>query len=535
MMFSVGVMLAVLAGLEAWAGPVPVTTGDAAFAPRRVAVLVGVQDYADPALQDLRYARKDAADMGRVLGSPDLGGFDRVFVIDTTEGTTRAALERTLALATADLQRDDTFLLYLSGHGTLTLDPLEGSRLWFLPSDGRLDSPERTGMSVSELEEWVSGLPARRRVLIMDTCHNGRSGSKSSVTADTDALLRGFRGEAPPPRSVLDVSESEARLYAAEYHQPAMEDNTLQNGVYTHFLIQGLTDGKAGADLNGDRLVDIAEAHQYARDHTISWTGGMQVPRAEYRIVGREEIFLAGKEADRDAAEQALISACDLLLDRAQLWLDGVPRGTLPGLYALPPGMHLVEVQTPDGRRILRERVHMVAGAVLPVESLMERRAAVAVVRGGVSVVESGGVLPMASGGIGLGVVRPWAGSARLRPEFHIDLSYGNGAVADLAQPVNGGMLSAGGGLGWAPGGGDVWAGPVLDLRVPWRQNPLSGERQAGLGGTGGLALGYDASLAGGVRLMIQVEGWAGQVAYGEEGRLLAGGALRLGLGRAVD
>ena len=137
---------------------------DSVYAARRVAVLVGVQEYADPALQGLRFAAKDARDLGAALESPTIGGFDRVFVVEGRDSTTAAAIERAIGVATADLQRDDTFVLYLSGHGTLTLDPELGSRLWFLPSDGQLDAPEETGIALSSIEARIADLPARRRV-----------------------------------------------------------------------------------------------------------------------------------------------------------------------------------------------------------------------------------------------------------------------------------------------------------------------------------------------------------------------------------
>ena len=106
-----------------------------------MAVLVGVQDYQDPELNGLRFAEKDA----RLGASPRLeaGGFDRVIVVDGMEATTAKGIEQAIAQASADLQRDDTFVLYLSGHGTLTVDPIEGSQLWFLPSDGALELPVR--------------------------------------------------------------------------------------------------------------------------------------------------------------------------------------------------------------------------------------------------------------------------------------------------------------------------------------------------------------------------------------------------------
>jgi len=341
---------------------------DGVYQPRRVALLVGVDHYTDPDLPPLRFSAKDASDLGDALGSEAIGNFDRVWVLTAPEETTYEGIARALDIATADLQRDDTFLLYLSGHGTLTLDPLEGTRLWFLPSDSSLAEARETGIAVAALEERVAEVPARRRVLVMDTCHNGRE--KSSLDGATARLLEGLRGDPPPPRTLREVSESEARLYAAQYHQPALEDPNLENGVYTHFLLEALTEPDR-SDLNGDGLVDVAEAHDWAQDHTVTYTGGMQVPRAEYRIVGREEIFLSGDPRARSDAERALLAATDALLAGARVLVDGVPRGVLPDVVPIEPGRHTIELQDARGRTLLQQGLTVSAGETLMAEDLL--------------------------------------------------------------------------------------------------------------------------------------------------------------------
>ncbi|MBM4391733.1 MAG: caspase family protein [Deltaproteobacteria bacterium] len=522
-------MMALLFALQAEAGVVATTASpelEAAYRPRRVAVLVGVQDYDDPALKGLKFPEKDARDLGAVLGSAGVGGFDRVFVIAGHDATTREGLLRSLGVVTADLQRDDTFVLYLSGHGTLTLDPLEGSQLWFLPSDGRLDRPEASGLAVREIEALVHELPARRRVLILDTCHNGRTGSRSAVSGPTQQLLSGFRGEVPAPRDVRDISESEARLYAAQYWQPAMEDPALENGVYTHFLIDALTESRASADLDEDGLVDVAEAHQHARDRTMAWTGGLQVPRAEYRIVGREEIFLAGADSLRDAAERALIAACDAILARARLFVNGTPRGELPGLYAIDPGVATIEVQTEDGRTLLRDRVRVEAGETLPLEDLVARKATTLAVLGGVAV--SGGndaLFPVASSAR-LVLANPVRLAGPWRSDLHVGAS-----LADGANPVDGVSQTTGDlvlGVTAGPSFGPGWAGAFADLHLPYRWSGY--ERQSTPGAAAGLALGVDLPLGGGF-VATRLEGWAGGYQWNQAWTEDYGGTLSVGFG----
>ncbi len=446
--------LPLLLSTAALAGVVAVDNGDleTVWKPRRVAVLIGVQDYSDPLLQGLQFPAKDARDLGAVLADTNIGGFDRVFVVEGGDNTTAAAIRDTIAIATADLQRDDTFLLYMSGHGSLTLDAAAGSQLWFLPADGQLEDPQGTGLAIADIEALVSSLSARRRVLIMDTCHNGRTPTngltgRAVVDSRTASLLSGFRGEPPPPRGLREVAESEARLFAAQYHQPAMEDPKLQNGVYTHYLIDSLTDGRREADLDGDGLVDVTEAHEHARDLTIRYTGGIQVPRAEYRIVGREEIYLSGDPARRSTAEMALIGATNAVLARAALFVDGIPRGGPVGLTPVEPGRHHLEVRSEAGQRLAQGRVRLDAGERMNLDSLFEEHhgrwvfAAGAVAHGGTA----SWYLPAAAGELELSWMEPIALPRHLAIDLHARASFTRGAVDEQPDfPVSAGVPAAG-------------------------------------------------------------------------------------------
>lgn len=473
-------MIALLLAFAALAGvkPTPVEGLDAAYAPRRIAMLVGVDDYADPALQTLSFAGKDADDLAAVLMDPAIGGYDEVVVVTGAEATTRAGIVHAIERVTADLQRDDTFLLYLSGHGTLDLDAIRGTRLYFLPSDGELAEPVETALEVAWLERTLTQLEPRRRVLVLDTCHNGRS--KSGLSGSTASRLRQLRGDPPPPSSVSAVSESEARLYAAQYYQPAMEDPDLENGVYTHFLIEALTSGRDAADLDRDGLVDVVEAHDYARDGTIRYTGGLQVPRAEYRIVGHEEIYLAGDPSRRRTAEQALISAYDGLLTSARLLIDGTPRGQLPAVVAVDPGVRHLEVRTSDGHTLVSRRVRVVAGEITSIEDLLGQRPDGSwwVLTGGYGLHGPAAVHTVPFG-MEAELGRAFASPPGLATAAWVRAGFADGLVEEITALGGGrvaaGQLGAGAFVGWAPGPGWVAVGPEAELAFPWRAYDLGG------------------------------------------------------------
>ena len=499
---------------SAWAGSLGTASVDGldeAYAPRRVAVLVGVDEYRDADLPSLRYAAKDADELADVL--EEHGNFDRVLVLTAGEDTSGEAIEKAVDLAAADLQRDDTFLLYLSGHGTLTLDAQEGTRLWFLPSDSTLDTVRETGLAVESIEERVASVPARRRVLVMDTCHNGRE--KSLLDPTTARLLEGMRGDPPAPRVTRDVSESEARLFAAQYYQPALEDPALENGVYTHFLIEALSEASRDADLSGDGLVDVAEAHDWARDKTIAHTGGLQIPRAEYRIVGREEIYLAGDESLRGQAERALLAATDGLLASAQVLVDGIPRGVLPDVVAIEPGVHRLELQDDAGRTLLKRSLRVQSGETVMVEDLVARRGpGVEVSAGGVvRVGDMATVQHPYAGELEVTWLEPWRAARWMSTDLHVRGNAMRGAVEDqdVGTSVDSGVVAAGTTVSFAPEAWPLSVGPGVELALPWRsfEDREGLHRQAALSlvpsarvalrpsiGNRHLALRYDARLA---------------------------------------
>lgn len=455
-------------------GTAPGTSLDSVYAPRRVAVLVGVDSYTDTSLVPLQFAAKDARDLAMVLSDHRYGDFDSVTVVTGPQATTAKGIREAIDRATADLQRDDTFLLYLSGHGTLTIDAAQGSQLWFLPSDGKLEQARTTGLGVSWLEDRVADVEARRRVLIMDTCHNGRD--KSSLDPATARTLASMRGEPPAPRGVREVSESEARLFAAQYYQPAMEDAELRNGVYTHFLINALSDGASQADLNRDGLVDVTEAHDWARDRTIAYTGGIQVPRAEYRVVGREDIYLAGNQATRTAAERALIAATDTLLANARVLVNGQPRGVLPEVIALDPGMQNIEIQDEEGHTLVRRTLWLRAGDTVMVEDLMPSRAASVDLTMGAAIRAGPGSAQLHTtvGELQAALIVPKLGTRWLVPEAHLNGTWGYGLLDVRGQygtylPVQAGELTLGLGAQLPLHRVPLSLGPSLESGAIWR------------------------------------------------------------------
>ena len=266
----------------------------------RTALVFGIDRYSDREIPDLAYADNDAEAMEVLLQDPSLGDFDAV---DAHFGrpVTHQEFWEAFDAATAELQPDDTFLLYFAGHGTLV--PTEtGWALYLLTSDSTLSAPDTTAISLAELEARFSALPARQRVFILDACHNTGNTGRSQVSDAT----RGLSPRSPGPIYAREAREAEARLYAATEFQAAWEDRRLGHGVYTSTLLDALS---GAGDRNGDGLITVEEAHSWAETRTREHTRGHQSPMIQSTRVARETIYLTGPTELRTSAEQSLIDS----------------------------------------------------------------------------------------------------------------------------------------------------------------------------------------------------------------------------------
>lgn len=520
---------------------------DEAYQPRRVALLVGVDRYDDDAFPALRFAGDDAEELAALLRDPLRGGFDDVVVLTGPEQTTRVEILAALDDLIAPLQRNDTVLLYFSGHGTLSTDSSGGSTLYVCPRDADQRHPQSTAIAVDTLQRILQRLPCRRKVMVLDSCHNGEA--KSVLDAET--LERLARRRSPvDPRILTRVGEAEAHLFAAAFHQPALEDPELGHGVFTYYLMQALGDRMDEADLDRDGVISVTEAHEYARDHTIAHTGGAQVPRALFREVGREDIYLSGGDDSLWAAEKGLLTSYGRLLAQCSIRVDGQPRGALPRAIPVEPGLHHVEVVAPgdDGEMLVQRTVRVSPGQSLSVDALVDEHRAE-------------GRDSLAAGVAGFGVAGPFSqnypafslgpdvsyrhrfvGRART-VRFTVDAGYAHGQGAYQAAQglsVRADAVRVGVGLQAC---GDVrrasfWIGPRLQMMAVWVRRDDGGvveAPQSALMPAPGLVTGID--LWGARRFGVQAAGFVDLYAppvedmYGvPEARLgvLIGAQLRL-------
>lgn len=336
---------------------------DEAYAPRRIALLVGIDRFDDGEWKPLRFPEKDAEDLAAVLRDPQRGGFDDVEVLKgaPTRAALRAALQR---LAERNRDERDTVVLYVSSHGTLGYDQRGEMRRWLVARDTRLGDVADTALPMDELKRDFDRLRSRRKVLMLATCHSG--GGKSLLPAEVQSALQGTKGGFFV-RPIEEVSRASVVLAASDWGETAREDEKLQNDIYTHFLVEAL---RIGYDRNGDGAVTVSEAHDYARRMTYEFTGGRQRPSAESAEVGADPIVLVGKVQRRGKPEVYSYAA---RLDGFTLRVDGRPVADFPGGAAIDPGEHRIQVAKGGGPWVLDDQLRLGPGERVDLEALLER------------------------------------------------------------------------------------------------------------------------------------------------------------------
>lgn len=333
------------------------STAAAIAGPGRLQVLaIGVNDYFDSRLA-LRYAVPDVRAVAGAFNKARGTLFSAVDVtVLTDQDVTAEKIEETFAAVGARTRPQDTFILFVAGHGK-TVD----GRYYFLPRNFRYrdeGSIARDGIGQNQFQEWLSRIRAQRSVLLFDTCESG------SLTGDRI----GERGLA---RAVAMEKMTQAMgrttIAAATDDAPALEGYR-GHGIFTYALLQGIQ----SADQDGNSVVDVLEMIKHLDSSVPALSdkafGQRQIPQA--RFAGSNFAIAAVTAVVDDAAPTAtgpipsrpthvVVAPADL-----RDGPDGAVRETLS------PGSLLAVVKTADGWALVardgREIGYLREGQLIP-------------------------------------------------------------------------------------------------------------------------------------------------------------------------
>ncbi len=253
------------------------------------AVVVGISDYQDKDIPDLRFADKDAEAFANYLRSPAGGALDGDHLkVLTNQNATAGRIAEALDGLIEQAKEGDQVIIYFSGHGDV-----EGKKI---SQPGFLlawDAPSRVYMgggtySLSFLQEVVTTLAVQNKAkvtVITDACHAGKlAGSQIGGAQLTSAsLAKQYANEV----KILSCQPNEFSLEGEQWGGG--------RGVFSYHLVDGLF---GLADRNSDGTVTVGEIDRYLEDNvTTEAAPQSQVP------------MLLGNKTERLATVSAAILA----------------------------------------------------------------------------------------------------------------------------------------------------------------------------------------------------------------------------------
>lgn len=211
---------------------------------------VGIDRFADSSV-NLKYAAKDAADIGRALaetvGSHYVRDHIHVETI-TNETASKASILSKIKELVPKIKAGDAFILYMATHGLL----LE-NQFYMVTHDYAGAMTKDNVISSNEIIDISKTIHSLNQLIILDTCHAG----------GVDGIIKGLYDAR---MSVLAKNLGLHIFASASTYQEAL-DGYQENGLFTHSLLMGLKDAKA-VDTNNDATVSVMELGFFARRQT---------------------------------------------------------------------------------------------------------------------------------------------------------------------------------------------------------------------------------------------------------------------------
>jgi hypothetical protein len=244
------------------------------------AVVVGINDY--PRARQLRWAVNDAKAFYRHLVDVIQIPEENVTLLLNQD----AGLSRLRSTLGTHLKRmagkQDMVIIYFAGHGATEKDVLspdgDGLEKYILPYDADPEDLYASALPMREISHIFHRIQSQRIIFIADACYSGASGGRTiSLSGIRASISDAFLDRIAGGKGTVIMTASGANEVSAE-------DEKLQHGVFTFYLLQGLA-GAADADKDG--LISVDEIYQYVSVQVPRATGQEQHPVKKGTVEGR--------------------------------------------------------------------------------------------------------------------------------------------------------------------------------------------------------------------------------------------------------
>lgn len=203
-------------------------------------ISIGVSNYQYNDIGRLNWAAEDA----RIIGE----GFRDNITSTTCDCKILTNSEATLSEIYAYIDSDavqsanssDTFIFFFSGHGGID----EDNNSCLLTYDANARNLKMSSISVSKLEETLKQLKHGTKIILLDACHSGVSGSKSVILQRSKSF-----GSETKSFNDISIGSGEVIFTACRKNEEAWELADIKHGVFTYALMRELLSKKQNEEV----------------------------------------------------------------------------------------------------------------------------------------------------------------------------------------------------------------------------------------------------------------------------------------------
>ncbi len=220
------------------------------------AVVVGISDYQDESIPDLKYAHNDAKAFVDYLKS-DAGGRlkDEQIVSLINEKATIAQIYAALDWLIDESKNGDQVIIYLSGHGDVETKTIR-QRGYYLAYDSPANNYRIGAVRLEDLNDVIATISQSNNskvIMISDACRSGKLAGNG--VDGTQVTASAFSTQYAKELRILSCQPNEFSLEGKQWGGG--------RGVFSYHLIDGLV---GLADGNKDEMVNLREVERYLED-----------------------------------------------------------------------------------------------------------------------------------------------------------------------------------------------------------------------------------------------------------------------------
>ncbi|MEW6670589.1 MAG: caspase family protein [Thermodesulfobacteriota bacterium] len=257
---------------------------------QRAALIIGISQYRDINIRDLKYADSDAKELKSTLTL--IGGYDQNNIIlltntDATSQNIRNAFRRLNEICKTNNIKD--VLIFYSGHGVLagkekTSDFRKigaGAREFLAPADADLadtyilsdgSQANDTFLKREWLASQVANLAAKSVTLLIDSCHSGipdfeglvRDNMRGQFNPSTVGVQENLKGIKVYARDSgrADTTNQVALISASAEKDYSMEFETLNHGAMSYALLKNIREIEKQTELGNVVQVTVGKLYE---------------------------------------------------------------------------------------------------------------------------------------------------------------------------------------------------------------------------------------------------------------------------------